>query len=268
MLRVDGVITHDTVYTLVLRLDAGSGASERRFDAPSCAELLEPAAVVVAVAVDPLVEPPPRVPELPEDPQPRAAPPHEEAAPRAVDLPREIPVPQRPRRSRWPLRSALGIFGGVDGGNLPAAGGLLAGSLGLLVGRARAELVVLHVFARTIDDDERGAGSFRITAARGQGCFEPRARRLSFPLCAGLELGAIRGIGVDVPKTDRVRRLWLALVGSAGLAWAPIPRLALVVRGELVVGPRRHAFTLGGRALVTTGAVGARGLAGLELRLP
>src|SRR5688500_11310961 len=96
VLRVEGTITHGDGYELVLRIDAGEGANERRLAAPRCEELLEPAAVVVAVAVDPLIEPPEVVPEAPaiaEPPQPVAPTPHA-AAP--IDAEPAEPRP-RPR---------------------------------------------------------------------------------------------------------------------------------------------------------------------------
>ncbi len=264
VLRVDATITRADGYELALRLDGGDGSTVRHFAAPRCDELLEPAAVVVAVAVDPFIEPTAR--RLPE-------PPSEPAATRAPAAPTESDVtpsnePRAEPRRRFPLRAVLGLQGGVDGGNVPAARGAIVGALGLLVARARIELLVLHLFARKISDGAGRGGSFRTTAARAQGCWEPQVRRLAFPLCGGVELGRLRATGSGVAKRATVDKLWIGLVAGAGLVWLPVPRVGLGLRAELVGNPQRRDYTLADRVLVTTGAVGGRLLAGVELRLP
>jgi hypothetical protein len=232
-------------WVLVMRIEDG----ERRFEAPQCRDLLEPAALVITIAVDAAVDQPPP-PGVTPDVEPPPAPPRRE-----------------PARARRRARSVIGLLGGIDGGNLPAPAGTIAGSVGVMIGRARIEIAALHLFARTIRTAS-GGGEFSVTAARVQGCFAPGRGALSVPICSGVELGLLRGSGVEVERSNTERKLWLGLVGGAGLAWAVRSQLALVLRAELVVSPLRHEFALQQRPLVTTGAVGGRGLAGLEVRLP
>jgi hypothetical protein len=154
---------------------------------------------------------------------------------------------------------------------LPGVGGVLEGSVGVLVGPARFEVAVLHLFDRRRERDDGSGGRFRVTAARPQGCFEPGVGRFAFPICGGVELGVMRAAGVGVQRSETVRGFWLGLVAGAGFVGAPLPWLALGVRAELVVTPLRREFTLDADPIVTvvtTGAVGGRGLAVVELRLP
>lgn len=264
VLRVSGAIegSGDT-WTLALSIDGEGQDGERTFEAARCDELLGPAAVVVAIAVDPAVGDETRVPDAPA----KSSSPPTTARPRVEPPPPKIERSPAPPRRRRPVRAVLGLRGGVDGGNLPVPGGMIEASAGATIGRARLELVGLHVFARTVDGAS-GGGAFRTTAARAQGCFAPERGRLSVPLCAGVELGVLHGQGVDVMRSAEARKLWLAFVVGAGVAWAVRPRLALVLRGDLVVSPLRHEFTLQEDDLVTTNAVGGRGLLGLEVRLP
>jgi phenylpyruvate tautomerase PptA (4-oxalocrotonate tautomerase family) len=276
-------------YALVLVVVDRGAETTREFTAAKCRELLEPAAVVVAVAVDPVEQAPAEaliVPEPPAtieaeevtpEPMPEAEPEVEvEAEPLAVaDAPSTStstststsqPLPRR-RRARG-LKAIVGVRGGVDGGNLPGVGGVLEGSVGVLVGPARFEVAVLHVFARRRERDDGTGGTFRVTAARPQGCFEPGVGRFAFPICGGVELGVMRAAGVGVERSETVRALWLGLVAGAGFVGAPLPWLALGVRAELVLTPLRREFTLDDDTLVTTGVAGGRGLAVIEVRLP
>jgi hypothetical protein len=280
-------------YTLELRLVLGDESSTRTLSAPTCRELLEPAAVVVALAIDPVdaapvepllipepppateieAEPPAAEPVAPVTPEPVAPPiasqPDDEVAPMPAtsrDDDMRGPGPRGPAFRR--VKALLGVRGGVDGGNLPGVGGALEGSVGLLVGRARAEIAVVHLFERQQVRDDGGGGSFRMTAARPQACFEPGVWRFAFPLCGGIELGALRASGVGVQRRETARNFWLGLVAGAGFVGAPLPWLALGLRGELVIAPLRREYTLDADHLVTTGIAGGRGLAVVEVRLP
>jgi hypothetical protein len=279
-------------YSLALVVVDRGAETARTFSAAKCRDLLEPAAVVVAVAVDPVDETPPVdliVPEPPAVIEPEEAVPEslpmpepEPAAARIERAPSPAPAiveptraptsatdERRPRRRRAPdLKAIVGVRGGVDGGNLPGVGGVLEGSVGVLVGPARFEVAVLHLFERRRQRDDGTGGTFRVTAARPQGCFEPGVGRVAFPICGGVELGVLRAAGIGVQNRETVRAFWLGLVAGAGFVGAPLPWLALGLRGELVVTPLRREFTLENATIVTTGAVGGRGLAVIELRFP
>lgn len=267
---VDGVVSASAdEFTLELAVQTDAGTSARSFAAPRCGDLLVPAAVVVAIAVDPHVDAPPVLPEPPDEPAPppAATPMPEPAEPRATPTPAYGDAPPPPRRPRA-MKAVIGVLAGFDAGNLPRIGGTIEGSLGLRLARSRIEIGAMHAFERTERRADDRGGAFRITAARARGCFEPHVKRTSFPICGGVDLGIVRGRGVDLTTSATQRKLWLALVAAAGVVWSPRPRIGLLARAELVVAPARHAFVIVDAPLYTTGAVGTRVVAGVEVRLP
>jgi hypothetical protein len=273
---VDATVTAGAAgFEVTLAVQTDAGASTRRFTAERCAELLMPSAVVVAIAIDPHVEgdvgvasPEPIAPRQPPvvaatvEPVPE---PIANAEPEpAVDRAAPASTP-RPRRE---LRALLAARAGLDAGNLPGVGAAIEASAGVRLRRARVELGATHLFERTESRPESGGGALRLTAARGRGCWEPRRRQLSFPLCGGAELGIVRARGVALQQAATVRRVWFAVLAQGGLVWSPRPRVGLSLAAELVVSPARHAFEIAGEALYTTGIAGVRATAGVEVRLP
>ncbi len=271
-------------YRLALRTETASGASTREITAEDCAVLVDATAVIVAIAVDPStvlgrgdaapkpVEPDPVEPEpAPVEPEPAPVEPEPEPEPIVPivdDAAPELSPPSEPR-----VRFGVRVGGGVDFGVLPGlAGGLrLAGAA---FGRAwRAELRGDFWFPRTAIVQDGIGGRVRLWSLGGRGCGVPRVERigLEFPLCAGLESGAMHGepVGEGVASPTPSRRFWLAADGSAGLAWAPRRFIALVVQAELVVPLVRAGFRVGDDVEVhRAGPVAGRALLGLEARFP
>lgn len=187
--------------TLVVRTDVG--ASTRRFTAVRCAELLMPTSVVVAIAIDPHVEgdvgvvvPEPIAPLTPPIVGATVEPVPERIASADPEPSVDRAPPASSPRPRRELRALLGARAGLDAGNLPGVGAAVEASAGVRLRRARVELGVTHLIERTEPRPESGGGALRLTAARGRGCWEPRRRQLSFPLCGGAELGIVRARGV------------------------------------------------------------------------
>jgi hypothetical protein len=270
-------------YRLVLRTETASGASTREITAEDCAVLVDATAVIVAIAVDPSTvlgrgdaapkpepEPEPVEPEpAPVEPEPAPVEPAPEPIASVVDdAAPELTPPPEPR-----VRFGVRVGGGVDLGVLPGlAGGLrLAGSA---FGRAwRAELRGDFWFPRTASVQDGIGGRVRLWSLGSRGCGVPRVERvaLEFPLCAGLESGAMHGepVGEGVASPTPSRRFWLAADGSAGLAWAPRRFIALVIQAELVVPLVRAGFRVGDDVEVhRAGRVAGRALLGLEARFP
>lgn len=273
-------------YRLVLRMETASGIDERETTAADCALLVDATAVIVAVAVDPATvlgrgdaapqpvapEPEPE-PEPPEPTEPEPIEPAVEPAPAPVvepivDAATPEPAPTPERRARFGVR----VSGGVDVGVLPGlAGGLrVAGSA---FGRLwRAELRGDYWFPRTATVAEGIGGRVSLFGVGGRGCVVPGVARvaLEFPLCAGLESGAMRGdpVGDRVASPTTSRRFWLAADGSAGVAWAPRRFLAFVLQAELVVPLVRAGFRVGEREVHRADPVAGRGLLGVEARFP
>ena len=265
--RVEGTIAlRDGQWVLDLRVGDGEESIARTFSATSCGELLEPAAVVCALAID---EPrdAPTVPEVPAEPAPRAA---SAATPPSVapHVPAPLSDPPRRARPRRSLAAVLGARGGIDGGNLPGVGGALEAAVGLAIDRARVELVGLHLFERSAAAGFGARAHFRVFAVRPQGCWAPMLRRAAFPLCGGVELGVLRARAERVVAPEPRRHLWLALVAGAGVRFWPVPRFGLGLHADLVVVPFRRDFQVGRQSFFVTRNVGGRGLVALELRLP
>ncbi|MEX1367730.1 MAG: hypothetical protein AB1Z98_31670 [Nannocystaceae bacterium] len=278
------VVQVDDGFSLRLRTETPSGVTTRETTEHDCAVLVEATALIVAIAVDPSVVvgraevPPTPVTEPEPDPEPGSEPDPVEVESKAGP---SSPEPEpRPLVSRsdgegiepLPVRFGMRASGGVDLGVLPAvAGGLrLAGAV---LGRGwRAEARGDVWLPRTAIAEE-GLGA-RISMASGglRGCGVPTVARrgLEFPLCGGLELGAMRGdpVGARVENGATVRRLWLAADASAGLAWAPRRYLALWVQTELVVPIVRAGFRVGDIPVHRAGPVGGRAMLGLEARFP
>lgn len=266
-------------YRLVLRTETASGVSLRETTAADCAVLVDATAVIVAIAVDPTtvlgrgdaapkaVDPEEPAPTEPAPTEPTPPPTEGELAPFVAPevLPAPVPPVPEPR-----VRFGVRVGGGVDLGVLPGlAGGLrLAGSA---FRRAwRAELRGDFWFPRTAIVQDGIGARVRLWSIGGRGCWVPGVARvgLEFPLCAGIESGAMHGdpVGDRVASPTPSRRFWLAADGSAGLAWAPRRFIAIVVQAELVVPILRAGFRVGDVEVHRAGPVAGRGLLGLEAR--
>ncbi|MBL9105331.1 MAG: hypothetical protein JNL82_30570 [Myxococcales bacterium] len=272
-MRVQADVRRDRrEWTLDLAVDGGT----RRLTADRCEVVVDAAAFVVAQAMGAAPIPPPPEP-APEPPRPE--PPPEPATPEpppepatrepllTPDLvePLAAPAPPRVRPRPW---AALRLRGGLSGAALPGVAAALGLVAGLAGERWRAELTALgRLPHRTPTADPAVSARLAMWAIGARGCGVPRARRLDFPLCAGLELGQERGRSVGLTPDGSAARVWAAAVASASLAHAPRPWLALVLEVELAVPLVRRDWLISGLAPVHhTGPVDLRGFAGLEFR--
>jgi hypothetical protein len=285
-------------YRLALETQTASGVTVREATSEDCAVLVDATAVIVAIAVDPSTvlgrgdaapkpvepEPEPSEPSEPVEPiEPELEPSEPAVDPEPTPLETVVedgapePTPSEPR-----VRFGVRVSGGLDFGVLPGlAGGLrLAAAVfggrsgvGRRFGRAwRAELRGDFWFPRTASVQEGIGGRVSLWSLGGRGCWVPGVARvgLEFPLCAGLESGAMHGepVGARVASPTPSNRFWLAADGSAGLAWAPRRFIALVIQAELVVPLVRAGFRVGDVPVHVTGPVAGRALLGLEARFP
>lgn len=301
-LRVEATVERTADgWSIHTAFDAGPGrAGERTFQALTCRTVTQAAALAIAIAVDPsvldrLVAPahgspvgseasPIESPEpaLPEPVLPEPAP----------VLPEPLPSSARPTEpplgpivaaaptgaaggmhaepsSRW--RGLLGVAGLLDGGALPGPGGGLAGTVGVLHGRFRGELVGSHRFAtrQAAASDPRVGGELTQWSVGVRGCGVPQLGEVELPLCVGLDAGQTVGRGTGLREPFTSAQPWLAGLAEAGVAW-PVRRwLALTARASLAVPVLRQDFTITGLGVVhRVGPVQGRGLVGLELRWP
>lgn len=283
-------------YALALRLQGPAGEELRTLEAPECEALASAGSLVVVTRLlgdlpedraRSSEESPEEEPAGEEVPVPPASAEDRGAAPPAADEPRpslaidELATPPEPDPTADPppavrprLRATLVALAGVAVGLGPRPAGLVRGGVGLRRGSVRVEAFAMHVLATTTGGGDVPGVRASLTGAGALGCWAPTWGRLELPLCGGLELGALVGGGVGplVASRGDVRQLWVGLPLEAGVAWAPIPRLALraLIGGDIgLLRPGFHVDVGDERAAIARPwPVGLHALGGLELRLP
>jgi hypothetical protein len=265
--EVTARVTHGETFALALRVRSDTGIRERTITAPDCEALVEIAAVVIAVAVDPSASLLPEPEPAPEPEPPQTTTPPQRAA---------IVAPPRPRRSprrRSRPTGTLGALAGVGLGIVPGPTAVVGGGGGVRWPHARLDLAVEHAVTRTARLDGGRGVEVRVLAARAHGCWVPTVGRvLEFPLCAGVAAGVAHGRGFGVPRGETRRAPWVGLHAQAGVWIAPLAGRRWFAFGPMVrlQAPLvRPAFTLDGFGVAyRTHAAGfVAGLA-VELRFP
>jgi len=278
-LRADGSIAPlvGGTWRLQLALRGPGIADARTIDAADCSTLGDVAALLLAIAVAPETavrrheagaSAPDDRPVLPLPPREPVAAPSIAAPPRIE--PDELPTAPAPRRGPRDLRGALRLAGGAEVGAIPAWSPSAVLGAALLGAGWRVELAGTYS-ARTLAYEDRSAVGGRLQLAAGalRGCGVPRWRRFEFPVCGGLELGALRGVARGVLSPAPALDLWIAAQLVAGAAWVPTRRVALVVALDVSIALRRpgfHVASLG--ELARSQSIGLRPTAGVELRFP
>ncbi|WAS91421.1 hypothetical protein [Nannocystis punicea] len=222
-------------------------------------------------------EPPPAAPERAVAPE--AAAPERAVAPEAATLDDAGAPARTPKR---PHGHALRVAAGFEGGLLPGPGGGLHLAYALRLPVLRFELAGSLWPARRRDAAAPGVGATALLGAvavrvcptphlRGPrpGVPGPRTPRLlEFPLCLGVELGALDVRAFGFSDARAVRALWAAAQVQPGVAWRFSRRLALWGGVALVVPFNRATFTIEPEpTLFRVGAVGVRAELGLEVHL-
>jgi hypothetical protein len=172
------------------------------------------------------------------------------------------------------VRAGVAPLLAVGGGELP--GGGVGFGLGIAAfGRAwwRVELagagwLPRHAEAR--DAPEFGADLWMIGGSL-RGCGVPRASAVEFPICVGAELDAwfARGRGPGITGRRDRTQLYAAAVVSAGVAVRLRPWVALGARAELLASLWRPAVHIDGPGFVFRAfPVGGRLVLGPEFRFP
>lgn len=264
------VVASEAGFVASLRLRSGEQEGLRELGDPDCRELAEALALIIALAVDPELMS--REPIAAEEPEPVA----EEPEPVADEQPdpveeqpdpkEEAPDPIEDQPPEPPPTTSLRGFGlALRGGAAfaviaPASARvqLSASSFGRWW---RAELGISTSIPQPID-----IGRFSITAAELRGCFVPERRAVEFPLCVGVEAGAMTGVGT-VGGGRRATAPWLAASPGVGVSWVLLQdRLALDLRADALLPIVRPAFASDEGRLLLRAGFGAQVLAGLEVR--
>lgn len=253
--RLDAVAVVATVtregvdHRLDLHVRTIHGELSRSFHAKRCATLARTTALHVVLAASEQAPTPP--PPEPPPPQPRAPPPP-------------------PKRSPT-VRGALAIGGAVGYGALTVVTPEVNLGLALLGRRFRVALDVAYAVPRKISarGEPSVAAQVQSTYASVRGCPRFGFAKLDVLPCVALEAGALRVQGHGVIDSRTVRAPWLASAVGLGLAWAPIPAVALWTRAELVVPWLYPRFDVDGLGPMTrVRPVHGRLVLGVEWRFP
>jgi len=116
-------------------------------------------------------------------------------------------------------------------------------------------------------------GVFRVGAGEVRGCGVPAVRdgQVGFPLCAGLQLGAMHGEGAGdgLESTQQARSLWAAVRVGPAIRWRPRGgRVALWLGVDMIAALTRPKFvTAGGVTVHEAARVGGQASLGVEVRV-
>lgn len=276
-------------FVVELHTRHGEAEERRTFAAPHCDALADATALIVAVALRPLEAAAASATEALEtarEPAPHDRPPAPTPAPtmvvqrqpspaaaaaltpRARTTGADQPATARPRT----VGGALAVTVGPGVGVLPGVAAQLAAALALRGPRWRVEAGGAYWFPRT-------AGTLQPTVEIGlgsgmlRGCYVAGRSRLELPVCAGAELGAMRGRGQGAGVLSKTSRsLWAAAHAGPGLTWRLGSWVAVRLSVDAIVALRQPGFDVriaGERVeLHRTPPVGGRATLGIELRWP
>lgn len=243
-------------FSIELDVDGPRGTEHRRLEASTCELATDAAALVIATSIDPgavarTLDRPAETPRAP-------------AKPRANDrAPRNPPPPLERQR----VGVELSLQGGPALGLAPKVTGWLQGGLAISIRRAMIGVHAGHAFARRAS----GEATLRAATTTGgvRGCFAPTQGRVTVPLCAIVELGAVtaRAEG-DIDR--RARALWAGAGGGVAVIWSPHPRVGLVGGVDALVAITRPQFRATGAGMSTTYRVApaaVRATLGIAVRL-
>jgi hypothetical protein len=262
------------------------GTLQRSLTHAQCDALARAGALIAAMAIDPSVldrmseetdaaevaaeaktvddpEPPPEPEPPPPEPEP--------AQPQPQPQPAQAEPPRPPKKKERRVRGGVRLGAGLSFGDLPGVGALLRLTPALIWPRARLEFEVGYGplrRARFDDAPDRGA-DLQLAVGAVRGCPLLHAGKFEFPLCAGLELGAVYGRGVGYEITSDARQLFVALHLAPGVFYVVHPRVAVgaIVEGAVhIVRPR---FTVENHGETYRSApAGVRALLAAEVRFP
>jgi hypothetical protein len=253
-------------FTLTLRSRLGDAADEKRLAAPTCDELAEATAVLLAIALAPGAALPssPRTPTAPPR-RPEPVPEIDALPVAAASFDEPPPVTSSPvvarRRVRRPMGLALRLAGGLEVGAIPRPAGAVVLGVGLLWRRARLELTGLWLAPR-----RRGGVRYQLGAVGVRGCARIFVRAVELPMCLGGEVGGVEARPIEASAVGRaIRGPLFAPLASFGVAraWG---RVALWTSVEVAPRTIWTRFHRDQDVAFAPLPVSARAIAGIELR--
>lgn len=257
-----------------ITIDRDGGGETRVIEGESCEAIADAVALVFAIGSQSATEPARREPIVPDaDPTPTASDDPLAAAPTTSMPP--VAAPRRAPRRPMPSRVAVWAAGGLTLRLVPAIGPTIAGGVAIVGDRWRAELAAIGTTPtrRTLpepNDSVRAEVSSGVGSIRG--AYVPTWRTIELPIHGGIDLGAASAISRGATGATRRAGLLAALQAGVGLAWAPLPALALKIEvaGVLALARPRFAVHTPTADAIAFAApwLGVRALAGVEGRIP
>jgi len=233
--RVRAVVSKEAAgYRVVLEVAEAERRSSRAFSAQDCADLMEAAALAIALTVH--AEEPAAGTSATELPAPRA-----EVSSAAAD----VGASTLGRGESEPgVRWSAGAEGVLDTGALPA----VAPGVSVL-GRGRLEALSLDLHAALFPKQRLGVGSsdrveFDLLLIGLRACDRFFDRNMSAAACAGFEAGQLNASGGTLSPARQLHDLWLApaLALEAGQRLGSTWQIAL--RGEALSPLRRKQYII------------------------
>ncbi len=232
----------DTTHGVLAEVSYTQGANTqtRVLEGATCPEVVNAAALVVAVGVDPIavqrtvapllqhpshpIPPAEPLPELPAPLEPVATP---GVTPPVSDVESASTAERTPRQ----LRRSVGLFarGGAVVGSLSEAGGWVGGGAALGLGPISLEVSAQHAFAVRVEHSVDASTGARVsmTAARPSGCWTPRLGAFTLGACLGADFGAVRGAGFGLERRGTASIPWIAATPGLRMHWHASRRVAL-----------------------------------------
>ncbi len=253
LLRVDAVVrlTERGDWKTRLTIETTAGAGERSFAAEDCSTLVEGAALIVALTIDPSL------------PSEKKGPPG----------PVETDAGAQPVTTRTRPRIVLRPLVAADVGLLPHVALATGLAAGLAWPRFRMELDGSYLSAQDVADGLGRGGRIRVLVdSRARACWVGRTGRIEPAACAGPAVAWLRSqgqTGLAVAETHRT--LFVALGGGAAVGLQLRDWLWLRVEGSLDLAVRRPRFSVvdgnrGAREVHTARPLTGRMGGGVEFR--
>lgn len=261
-------------------LREGSAVEQRSIEGESCQAVVDAAALITelrknrleeTLAPETFVEPPPPLPETdgPGNDEPSPDTP-QEAPPAVTSVTPVLRLDDDKPRAGNSLGAWLSFSGGVAAGVLPGVGGSAALEGGIDGAAWRVGLAARLFPART--QQSTGAsveGRFALATGGALGCYVPHLRTWSFPTCARVDVGTLRGEGRNTAQSRVVWPLWAGVSASASAHWQLADRIAPFVTLEGAAALLAPSYAVGGMAdaFFRAGRLGLRAWVGFEIRL-
>lgn len=240
-------------WTLDLELESQTGRAHERLQASACATLAEVVGLKVSSAATLLAE-------------------LKAMGARTTPVPRVNPELTKPPAPAEGARAInLRLVAGAAVGRLPSASGVVSVIGAITWSQLRVELGVSYGLPATAwsrHDPDLGV-RLQLVSGTARACAMLHARMLTFPICAGVELGVLRGIGVGLGVQPLRSDQWFGelLLGPA-LRWTLTERMGLWLEVSAAVAWLRPGYHVRGMSeLYRLYPANARVLGGLELRL-